>query len=117
MTTHLPNPKTALAVLLLLTLAPAGRAQTYTWNRDANDTWNLAGNWSPSAIPNGQAVSAVLAGVITADRAISLDGGVSVGSLTLQSTTHSYSLNGSQTLTFDNGASAAVLSVATSATA
>jgi autotransporter-associated beta strand protein len=112
-----PRARTAaLTAVLLLALAPAARAQSYTWNRDANDSWNVAGNWNPAVVPSGQGVAVVFGGVITADRTVTLDSPVSVGSLTFQSTARSYTLGGSSTLALDNGASAAVISMAASAT-
>jgi hypothetical protein len=52
-----------------------------SWNVDASGTWNTGSNWDTSAAPNVARASAILGGAITANRTVTLDGPVVVGSL------------------------------------
>jgi len=103
-----------LAFLLLVTEA---LAQTRTWNIDADGSWSTDSNWSPyfstainSLDPNGQSYAAVLGGIITANRTITLDVAASLGTLTI-SDDNNYLLSGANTLSFNNGAASAVLNI------
>jgi fibronectin-binding autotransporter adhesin len=42
-----------LVLLALLTLAPRGAAQTFTWTGAQNANWNIGNNWSGGAAPTG----------------------------------------------------------------
>jgi autotransporter-associated beta strand protein len=42
-----------LVVLALLTLAPRGAAQTFTWTGAQNANWNIGNNWLGGAAPTG----------------------------------------------------------------
>jgi autotransporter-associated beta strand protein len=110
-------PGVLLAALGLIGSAQTAFAQTYTWNRDASDSWNTAGNWNPAVIPNGQGVTAVFGDVITADRTVTLGSNVTLGTLSFQNATHKYTIGGSATLSLDNGPNPALITVGSSVTA
>lgn len=108
----------SLAVVCFLGGAPAAFAQaTYTWNSNADGSWNTAGNWSDPVIPNGQGIGVIFGNAITANRTVTVDSPVSVGNITFQDAAFSYSLGGNAFLTLDNGTSPAVITVASSVTA
>ncbi|QDS97016.1 hypothetical protein [Adhaeretor mobilis] len=81
------------ALLLSSSLAPA---VTFTWNTDNNGVWNNPFNWTPFGVPNDAVDAAVLGGVITGPRTVSLASNATVGSLTF---------NNSNTFTLDNSTS------------
>ena len=110
-------PGVLLAALFLLGTAGPARAQTFTWTRDADESWNTAANWDQNAIPNGPGVSVVFGSAITANRTVTLDSSVTVGAISFENTTFSYTIGGTGTLTLDNGATPASISIAANVTA
>src|SRR5262249_40167446 len=91
-----------LTILIFLALSQDGRAQTSTWNLNADGNWNVAGNWSPVGIPNGVGVAAVFDNTITANRTVTLGSAVTLGSLTIQNTSFTYTITGSPAITLNN---------------
>ncbi|HSQ58167.1 MAG TPA: hypothetical protein VLM40_20755, partial [Gemmata sp.] len=108
-----------LALVLSLATAQTARSQTYTWNLDANGSWNTAGNWNPAVVPDAQGVTAVLGNVITADRTVTLSSSVSLGTLSFAGATHSYTVSGNSStfLNLDNGGSPALITMPASVAA
>jgi len=87
-----------------------------TWTPTAAGTsysWQTAGNWSPSGAPSGSGATANLNNNIAGAQTISLNGAVTLGSLTLgdSDNTHAFTIaNGTGgSLTFNNGGSGATL--------
>src|SRR6266481_1031173 len=74
--------------------------------------WNVAANWTPAAIPNGDGAVAFITNDIGGNQIINLSGPITIGSLTLGDAngTHSFSVaaNGGA-LTFQNNGGAASL--------
>ena len=119
-------PGVGLAVALVLAVAPRGAvAQTSsTWTNTSSATagWQNANNWN-AGVPSGIGSSASLIADITAPQTVTLDGAVTLGSLTIGDPTasgaSSYTLNagtytsGSNTLagtlTFDVASGGATL--------
>ena len=115
MTPGARGPWAVVTLAVLLLAAPAGRAQTYSWNLTTGGSWNVAGNWSPATVPNGPGVVATLTGTTVGDLTVTLDNPVSVGSLEFYNTPRTYTVTGSPTLTLDNGAGSAQIRVYSSA--
>lgn len=68
---HCFSSLAALVALISWNTDTLGQYQYFTWNRDANDTWQNAGNWNPSsAFPNASNQAAFFGNVITANRTI-----------------------------------------------
>src|SRR5205809_309393 len=74
------------AATLLLGHAPSASGQT--WNLAGGGSWNVAGNWNPSGVPNSVGASATFNGAATgsnpaqtASRTITLDAAQTVGSI------------------------------------
>src|SRR5262245_22520490 len=110
-------PGVLFALLGLLSNAQTATAQDFTWNVDAAGSWNTAGNWTPATVPNAQGVTALFGNVITANRTVSLDSDVTVGSIAFENTPFSYTIGGTATITLDNGVNPASISVASNVTA
>jgi hypothetical protein len=86
-----------------------------SWNVDANGDWSNGGNWA-NGVPNGAGSLAILdAAKLTADRTITNNASVSVGSLILDATfnqpVHNYTISGTGTLNFDTAAGDSTLTV------
>lgn len=79
---------TVLAISCAVSLPAAG--VTGTWNVDAAGNWTTAASWT-GGIPNGAGDTANLTSNITANRAISLAGNKTVGTLNIGDPTSSYS--------------------------
>jgi len=76
-------------------------AHSFTWNVDANGSWDTASNWTPHGVPGGNSGDTVtFDGAITADRTITL-GAEQAKAVTFDST-HAYTLTGSS-LALGNG--------------
>ena len=96
------------------------------WNNlsSTSANWNSAANWSPSsAFPNSASDSANLNVNLAVNQAVTLGANVTVNSLSLGDTTLSagvgqtQTINAGSTLTFNNGSSAASLTLASGAVA
>jgi fibronectin-binding autotransporter adhesin len=96
-----------LGGLLAVFLAAPLAAQS-TWTGAADASWSNALNWSPAGEPNGQGVIANFTATSPANTSITL-GSETLGTLNLLTTT-AYSLNGGS-LTFDNGAANATITL------
>lgn len=85
------------------------------WNVNAAGNWSDAGNWTGldggTDYPSGIGATAIVVHAIGADRIITLDVDVTLGTLRLgdNNNTHDFFITGSNTLTFDNGGSGALL--------
>ena len=88
-----------------LNIEVGARPQTF-WNADADGAWSNASNWTGSAVPNAAKAIANLGGVqgvlITANRTVTLGSATTVGELNIDST-QSFTLAGTESLTFDDG--------------
>jgi fibronectin-binding autotransporter adhesin len=104
-------PGLLLVAAGLLEVAGTAHAQTFTWNKDASDSWTTAANWTPNGIPDGQGFNVVFGNSITANRTVSLDSNVTVGSISFENTAFSYTVGGTGSLTLDNGANPAQISL------
>jgi hypothetical protein len=71
----------------------------HTWNVDANGNWTATNNWA-TAVPNAVGVEAVLGGVITAPRTVTVDGPIAVGTLSFDNA-QTYTVAGAGPLTLD----------------
>lgn len=94
--------------------APAAIVNGAVWNVDSDGSWQTAANWTTSdgtiLPPNGAGIQATLPNVIGANRTITLDGDVTLGTLNIDSGS-TYTIGGTGTLTLNNGAAAAAISV------
>jgi beta-glucanase (GH16 family) len=73
---------------------------TPSWKNDVAGNWSTAGNWVSGVVPNSSGAAALLGGVLTQPRSVTIDAPITVGSLTFDSA-QSYTLGGTQTITFD----------------
>jgi hypothetical protein len=80
-----------------------------TWNIDADGGWSAAGNWT-GGLPNAAGLSAVLGGVITQPRTVTVDVPTTVSRISFDNT-HAYTLAGASTLTLDSTAGPAEINV------
>lgn len=82
-----------LAAALVVVVAAARPAPAATWTQTGTGpfSWTTAGNWS-GGVPNAAGAVADLSTVSNGDQTISLDAQITVGTLTLGSTTGSYTL-------------------------
>ena len=110
-------PGVLFAAIFLLGIASNASAQTFTWNTDAPGDWTTAANWNPVGIPDGQGVGVVFGNVITANRTVTLNANVAVGSIAFENTAFSYTIDGSGILTLDNGLNPASIALASNVTA
>jgi autotransporter-associated beta strand protein len=112
------------AALLIALLAPSTtQAQPYTWNQPATGgAWATNTNWLqggvvPPSAPNAASAVAIFGNVLTANNTVNLPaGGVTIGELRFEdvntrSQTVVYTIAAGQTITFDNGSSASLISV------
>ncbi|MDI1310929.1 MAG: hypothetical protein PSV43_02165, partial [Prosthecobacter sp.] len=103
---------------------PAAQGATFTWTPTGAGpfTWNTAGNWTEGVPANAAEDVINLTANLSVAQTINLDINATLGTLNIGDPTTAFfgytlqSLNGS-TLTFDNGALAAVLTKAAAATA
>ncbi|HEX5177361.1 MAG TPA: autotransporter-associated beta strand repeat-containing protein, partial [Chthoniobacteraceae bacterium] len=97
-------------VTLLIT--PAGVTSNF-WNVNADGLWTNGANWTLNAAPNAPQAFANFGGggtPITAPRTVTLDANQTVGSLGFNSA-QAFTIAGANTLTLDNGADPATISV------
>ncbi len=87
-------------------------ASAQTWNLNANGNWGVATNWLPASVPNGVNATATLGNVITANRTITLNLPVTLGTLNF-SDNNNYTIAGAgvNNLTFDVSVGNATLNV------
>lgn len=104
-----------LAAVVVFSLSGSARAQSGTWNVDADGFWSESTNWLDGIIADGAGNNADFSAVpITAERTVIMDTSRSLGSLNIGETSLSYlyqnfvSTNGS-VLTLDNGGNTPVL--------
>ena len=84
----------------------AAPASMSSWNVDGDGNWSAAANWT-GVVPNGVGAAAGFAGVITAPRIVSVDGSITLGSLTFDNA-QSYTIGGSGTLTIESDQGATI---------
>lgn len=84
------------------TVGPVGSA----WAVNASGTWLSAGNWTAGA-PNASGASAILGSVITSPQTVTLDAGVTIGSLQFDND-NAYTISGTSTLTLQSGSAASI---------
>jgi hypothetical protein len=84
--------------------------ETATWNVDAGGNWSLPANWA-GGYPNSSGAHAVLGGVITSPRTVTVDRPITVGRLNFDNTT-AYTIAGSSTFTLDSTSGEAQINVA-----
>ncbi|GEM_PF-2560784 len=106
---------TCLIVLTILTLLPMRtEAVDGTWIANADGKWGKKSNWAGNAVANGAASVTNITANITANRSVTLNLPVILGTLNIgdPNATHSFTI-GQQgvgnTLTFNNNGSAAAL--------
>ncbi len=97
-----------------ITLQITGLGDLATWNVNGGGTWNLAGNWNPTSVPNSAASGASFGNSTTAPGTaiITLDGNRTVGSLAFNNTNGaSYSIQSGSggNLILDNLAASATI--------
>ena len=80
------------------------------WANSAGGNWTAAGNWTGS-VPNGAGHVANLNTKLASSSTITLNAAVTVGTLNFNNTAASYTIAGANTLTLNNGASAATVLV------
>jgi autotransporter-associated beta strand protein len=102
----------AMIIAATFSLAHHSQAAGGDWNVDADGNWNTASNWNPVAVPGTTAGDVVnlTYDITTADRTVTIDTAVRLGTLNIGDPdgSHLYTLAlTSGSLTFDNGASAA----------
>jgi autotransporter-associated beta strand protein len=106
------------AILALLCVQWAAGAVWTNTITGAPQYWNVAANWTPAAIPNGNGAVAFITNDIVGNQIINVSGPITIGSLTVGDAngTHSFSLaaNGSALTFQNNGAAASLTQTATS---
>ncbi|MFM2243719.1 MAG: toxins and related Ca2+-binding domain [Verrucomicrobiota bacterium] len=111
---------TAFPILMLAQCLPV-MAQTGTWSDTGNgpSNWSNSSRWSGGVVANGSTFTANLTSNIGQLCIIDLDSSRTLGNLTLSDNATSGSpwlIRGNNTLTFDNGASQAIITKTTPAT-
>ena len=92
-----------------VTLA-ASTSNLPTWNLSGGGSWNVAGNWSPSGVPNAQGQTAILGGTITGPSTVTLDGTQTLGTIAFNNAnSYTVATGTGGSLVLDNGTSAAHL--------
>ena len=114
-TTEFDEPRLATTYAEAVGLAPFVLTGN-EWLGPAGGNWNVAGNWSDNVVPNGAADEAVLGGNIASSSTVSLDTNITASKISIDST-HSYTIDGANTLTLAGDAELAVLSGAHSVSA
>jgi len=107
--------KSPTASLLLVLCCSSALAQTNgTWNSNSNGNWSDTTKWSGGNVANGAgAVATIDRTTFSAGRTITLDSSRTIGQMLAvgaPGTARAIIVSGANTLTFNNGASAAVLS-------
>jgi glucose/arabinose dehydrogenase len=72
-----------------------------TWNINNGGNWSLAGNWTGGVAPNGVGQSATFGPIITTNRTVTVDAPQTIGTLTFDNAAASYTIAGTNTITFD----------------
>jgi autotransporter-associated beta strand protein len=72
------------------------------WGKSAGESWNTAGNWAPSNVPNGQCDRVTFPSGLTAAATVTLDANQTVGQITFA---------GSRAYTIATGASSHTLTI------
>lgn len=75
--------------------------KSYTWLVDADGNWSSPANWLSSTYPKGQLTTANLGSKITANRTITMDVPVSIGTISVNDN-NNYTVGGSSNLTFNS---------------
>jgi fibronectin-binding autotransporter adhesin len=101
----------ACAVLLNCPLTLFGQTSA-TWNVNNNGSWSAGTNWTGGVAPNGIGHTATFGVALTANRIATLDVNVTLGTLTFSGNSNfSYTLAGSNPLTFNTSSANAVINV------
>jgi hypothetical protein len=80
-----------------------------TWNVDAGGNWSAAASWTTS-VPNAKGANAILAGIITAPRTVTLDVPVTLRRLDFDDA-NAYTVSGANTLTLEAGSGDTLINV------
>jgi hypothetical protein len=80
-----------------------------TWNVDANGNWSAATSWA-GGVPNAAGATAVLGGIITQPRTVTVDVPITVGRIDFDDT-NAYTVAGSNALTLDATSGSAQINV------
>ncbi len=104
----------AIIVAATFSIASHAQAASAAWNVDADGTWNTPSNWDPAMVPGTAAGDGASLNfdITSTAKTITIDTAVRLGSLNIGDPdgSHLYTLAlTSGSLTFDNGASAALL--------
>jgi hypothetical protein len=105
---YFSSPTALLAVSCILA-SSLGSSHAQSWNGTLDGTaqnWNVNANWTPGTFPNATGANASINADFSANKAISLQQAITVGSLVLGDTVGTSTLTiasgaGSNTLTFD----------------
>lgn len=91
------------AGFVTVTLA-SNTSQYPNWNLSGGGSWNVAGNWTPSGVPNGQGQVAYFGSAITGPSTVTLDGTQTVGTIAFNNA-NSYTIatGTGGSLVLDNG--------------
>ncbi|MBC7784776.1 MAG: autotransporter-associated beta strand repeat-containing protein [Burkholderiales bacterium] len=91
-----------------------GDALTIEWNGDIDGSWANGANWIGGSPANGLGVTAKFGTALTGASAttVTLNGPKTVGGLIFDNAGSSYTINGADTLTFNNGVVASAIAVA-----
>lgn len=85
-----------------------------SWDVDSNGNWSDDVNWTTTA-PNANGAEAIFPGsAISANRIITLDTDIRVGSIDFSNVTNNYTISGPNTLIMNNNGSAATIDVTNS---
>jgi hypothetical protein len=87
-----------------------GAVASATWNVDANGNWSTGSNWTGGSAPNSVDATANFGTIITAARTVTVDSPQTVGTANFSSS-NSYTIAGSSTLTLDVGSGQAAINV------
>jgi hypothetical protein len=77
------------------------------WNVNADGNWSDAGNWSGS-VPNAAGASAKFGSIIGAPRTVTVDVPITVGKIEFENATNAYTLAGTNAVTLNDAAGAAI---------
>lgn len=99
-----------LAATSALILVPQALADQSSWTSTTSNSWTVAGNWSPSGIPNSTSTTAEFGNKALIPNVVYIDDySVTVGGLNFDATTKNWTIttNTSKALTLSTGGSAA----------
>ena len=101
----------ALVLIVLQAAVPGSYAVDSTWNYDGADNWSNTARWDTGVVPNAVDDTARLTFQISASRTITLDAPVTLGTLEIGDASggSSYTLSGSNALTFQTSSGNAFL--------